>query len=284
MAQLQSLTPQQQKELAQQKAAVLQAKIEGYYKQPWSLYQQPFQIADNLYYVGNRYVASYLLDTGAGLVLVDCGFTELLYQLIHNLHLLHFAPQDIRYVFLSHAHFDHCGATGQLQQMSGAEVYLGADDVFFFQDRRDLIVFEDRVPEFEISGTYDYSQPWTIGNTIFRFVHTPGHTPGCTTILMDTTLQGEPVTCAMHGGLGLNGLTHFELEANRLPARLHQDFYDQLVMCRTLKVDIPCPSHNHDYDILSLAQQDDGSHQIFRNPSGWRELMDRKIEQYLPIL
>lgn len=271
-------------EETQKRLQALTEKINRYMKQPWSIYQKPFQIADHLYYVGNSYVASYLIDTGDGLVLIDCGFCETLYQLIHSIHLLGYSPTDIRYLFLSHGHFDHCGAAGPLQKLSEAEVYIGREDVFFFEKRRDLIHFEDHTPEFPIHGCYDYERPWRIGSTVFRFAHTPGHTPGCTSFLIETTHHGNPVVCAMHGGLGINGLTYRELDEAGLPRSLHQAFYEQLQMCRIWKVDIPCPSHNHDYDILSLAARVDESRDCFVNPDGWSAMIERKIQQYLPLL
>ena len=267
-----------------QRLAALMEKTQRFMKYPWTLYHAPFRVADNLFYVGNTYVASYLVDTGEGLVLIDCGFGEVFYQLVHNIHRAGYDPADIKYIFLSHGHFDHCGATRLMQELCQAPVYIGEGDRLFFTQRRDLIVFEDHAPEFEIAGSYDYQTPWTIGNTTFRFLHTPGHTPGCTTFLMDTTHRGQPVTCAMHGGLGLNGLTYQELDDKRLPRSLHQAFYDQLLMCRDLKVDITCPSHNHDYDILALAEKDDGTGDVFVDPTGWRRMIDSKIEKYLPLL
>ena len=267
-----------------QRLAALTEKINRFMKSPWILYHAPFRVADNVYYVGNTYVATYLIDTGEGLVLIDPGFCEPFYQVIYNIHQAGFEVSDIKYIFLTHGHFDHCGATRLLEEICHAPVYIGEGDRFFFTQRRDLIAFEDHAPEFEITGSYNYNAPWTIGNTTFRFIHTPGHTPGCTTILMDTTHRGQPVTCGMHGGLGVNGLTYAELDANGLPRSLHQAFYDQLVMCRDLKVDITCPSHNHDYDILALSDRDDGTGDVFVDPTGWRRMIEGKIEKYMPLL
>ena len=43
---------------------------------PWILYHEPFQVTDNIYFVGNTYVSTYLNDTGDGLILIDPAFKE----------------------------------------------------------------------------------------------------------------------------------------------------------------------------------------------------------------
>lgn len=268
------------KEDVQRRVDAVQVKVKRYMREPWTIYQKPFRITENLYFVGTQYVSSYLIDTGEGLVLIDCGFAETFYQVVNNIYEIGFSPKEIRYLFLSHGHFDHCGAAGLLQQMSGASVYIGQGDHFFFTERRDLIHYVDHVFDFSIAGSYPYDEPWTIGNTTFRFVHTPGHTPGCTTILFNSTVNGRAVTCAMHGGLGVNGLTFDELDRANLPRMLKQAFYDQLCLCEKFEVDITCPSHNHNCDILSRALRDDGSGEAFCDPDAWSAMLQATKEKF----
>lgn len=262
------------------------AAVEHYQKEPWGLYQQPFQVTDHIYYVGNTFVACYLVDTGAGLVLIDTAFNATVGQLVDSIHRMGYDPRDIRHIFLSHAHLDHCGGARYMQTLAapGAQIWLGRDDLPFLTERRELLLAPDpdQVPLFE-ARAYNYNAPLTIGNVTFRFVHTPGHTPGCTTFLIDTSIGGDSLTAAMHGGLGLIGLTYEELERNRLPRSLHQAFHDQLERCKELKVDVVIPSHNKDYDILSLAEQDDGTHRVFIDPAAWAQVMDRKQTAYKRI-
>ena len=43
---------------------------------PWNYVVTPFPVADHVYYVGNRWVGSYLLDSGKGLILIDCAMPQ----------------------------------------------------------------------------------------------------------------------------------------------------------------------------------------------------------------
>ena len=47
--------------------------------------REPFQILDNIYYVGNLWVGAFLIDTGNGLILVDSNFPEVLHLLFKNI-------------------------------------------------------------------------------------------------------------------------------------------------------------------------------------------------------
>ena len=91
--------------------------------------------------------------------------------MIDSIHRLGFDPRNISKLLLTHGHFDHCGAVRAIQEMSGREVWVGKDDAFFFTERRDLIVFEERVPEFRIDHYYDYSKPIKMGEISIMPVH-----------------------------------------------------------------------------------------------------------------
>ena len=278
-------------------AAELNARISKtiaeYATKPWMLSYDPFQVTDNLYFVGNSWVSAYLIKTSEGLVLIDTTFTETFYQVIDNIYRLGFNPRDIKYCFLSHAHFDHFDAAASLQKMCDCKVYIGADDLFFFQGRDDLTLSPVyyRGDDIRFDGFYDYSRPWTMGDVTFRFFHSPGHTPGTTTFFIDDTHNGQPVTCAMHGGLGINGMTLEELEEKRLPATLQRAFYDSLLELRELKVDIVIPSHNtamasksSDSSLLVRYEKADGSRDGLIDTALWRQYLSGQVTAVEAIL
>lgn len=277
-------------ETAEMKAtrlAALSAKIQDFYNNPWKLYHPPFHIAGSVWFIGNTYVSTYLIDTGSGLILIDPGFRETIYLVFDSIRKLGYDPADIKHIFLSHGHVDHVGGTRFLQEYSGAKVWLGKGDEMFFSIRRDLILDEDHVAPFTINEFYDYNKPFLMGNTKICFRHTPGHTPGTTSFFVHTLHNGKPVVGAMHGGLGLNGLTARELEENHLPVSLQSEFLRGLKSLQDEPVDFVLPSHMHNYDILSRYAVDDGSGDVFIDPDGWRGMMQAmlfKAEDVLPEL
>ena len=95
---------------------------------PWKVAIEPFRVAPRVYYVGNVWVGSFLVDTEEGLAIIDTTVMEDLYLLLESIRKLGFDPMNIKKIFLTHAHMDHDGAARALKEMTGAELYLSKED------------------------------------------------------------------------------------------------------------------------------------------------------------
>jgi metallo-beta-lactamase class B len=73
----------------------------------WTTPIAPFRIADNLYYVGSRDLASYLIVTPAGDILINSSLESSPALIRRSVELLGFHFSDIHILLISHAHFDH---------------------------------------------------------------------------------------------------------------------------------------------------------------------------------
>ena len=266
---------------AQRTYETVMARLRNYIANPWLAEMPPYQVIPHIYYVGNQYVGSYLLDTQQGLTLIDVALQETAYLLFESIRKLGFNPKEIRRILISHGHVDHCGAGFVVQEYSGCEIWFPPDDSFFLTKRRDLILEEAHVPEFTVTNIYDYHTPMDLGNMQIMPVHTPGHTPGCTSFFI-TTAEGEKTILGMHGGLGLNGLSKAELAQNGLPPTLQQSYLDSLKELADAPVDIVIPSHlshfNGDY-MEMVRRNTDGSGDSLRIPGAWKRLMEDRIQQ-----
>jgi len=87
----------------------------------WDEYIKPSKIFGNLYYIGIHAVCTHLIDTGDGLIIIDPGYSESLHIIVKNISDLGFALADIKYILLSHAHFDHMDSVAELVGMTGAK-------------------------------------------------------------------------------------------------------------------------------------------------------------------
>jgi metallo-beta-lactamase class B len=147
--------------------------------------QQPFRIYGNTYYVGTRGLASVLITSATGHVLIDGALRESVPQIVENIRSLGFRVEDIKLIVNSHAHFDHAGGIAELQKLSGARVAAGqwTADVM----RKGIVPRDD--PQFGIIIPIDRVVPATTfkdgavlqaGSVTVTAHLTPGHTPGGT--------------------------------------------------------------------------------------------------------
>jgi metallo-beta-lactamase class B len=88
----------------------------------WNVPQAPFKIYGNTYYVGTHGLSSILIDSGAGLVLIDGTLSEGVPQIVDHIRTLGFRIQDVKLILNTHAHYDHAGGIVELQRLSGANV------------------------------------------------------------------------------------------------------------------------------------------------------------------
>lgn len=267
--------------------STIEKRLQGWFHDPSVLSRKPFQVVDHVYYVGNTWVSAFLLDTSMGLVLIDCSIQETLYQLIDGMYQLGFDPHNIKKILLTHGHFDHCGAAGCLQRMSGCEIWVGAGDGDFFTTHRERIAHEERCPEFEVTGYYDYSKPIDLGNFQLEVVHCPGHTPGTSSFFFTAQYEGKTVNCAIHGGLGAGVLRDKELAKVGLPNSLRQDYCNSIEKVINRPVDVVLPSHvGHavDYDFFGIADGKPGAPKSFIDPTAWKRMLTAKRAEIIKLM
>src|SRR5512134_3929694 len=88
----------------------------------------PFKVFDNLYYVGAGWVASWLITTPDGLIVIDTLEPRYVDHLLDSITKLGFNPANIKHVIVLQAHFDHLGGAAMLQEKYGAKVWMGDED------------------------------------------------------------------------------------------------------------------------------------------------------------
>jgi hydroxyacylglutathione hydrolase len=85
-----------------------------------------------------------------------------------------------RYLLHTHAHFDHIGDAGALRERAGGQSLLHPADLPLYHQQPALArLFGIEVPSpVELDGDLTDGDRFTIGDTTFEVLHTPGHTPG----------------------------------------------------------------------------------------------------------
>ncbi|MBQ5661881.1 MAG: MBL fold metallo-hydrolase, partial [Clostridia bacterium] len=88
----------------------------------------PFQIADNLYYVGDKKVCVHLIDSGDGLVLIDSGYLGAEHLLVDSIWRAGLDPKNIKIILHTHGHSDHFGASEEFKRMYGCKLIISRVD------------------------------------------------------------------------------------------------------------------------------------------------------------
>ena len=94
----------------------------------WTEPQAPFHIVGDVYYVGSKGLAAYLITSPQGHVLIDGTVAENGAMIEANIQKLGFRLQDVKILLSSHAHHDHAGGLSQLKQDTGAELWSSPGD------------------------------------------------------------------------------------------------------------------------------------------------------------
>jgi metallo-beta-lactamase class B len=95
----------------------------------WTKPFPPFRIAGNLYYVGSEDLASYLIVTPQGDILINSSLEFSVPLIKRSVETLGFKFSDVKILLISHAHYDHCAGSARIKQLTGAKYYVMDADV-----------------------------------------------------------------------------------------------------------------------------------------------------------
>ena len=88
----------------------------------WNQPVKPFNVFGNTWYVGVGGLATVLLTSPKGHILLDGGLPQSAPVIEANIKALGFRLKDVKLIVNSHAHWDHSGGIAALQHASGAVV------------------------------------------------------------------------------------------------------------------------------------------------------------------
>ncbi len=163
----------------------------------------PTRLFDNLFYIGNEFVGVLALKTSRGLILFDSGESpeDARDHLAPGLVAFGLDPKTIRYVIVTHGHWDHFGGAAWLQKTYGARVGLSqADWTMIESSPRDAPgVYGHAAPARDV--VVADGQALTLGDTTVRLYLTPGHTPGTISAIIPARERGRTYALSLLGSV-----------------------------------------------------------------------------------
>ena len=207
---------------------------------------EPFHIVGNIYYVGARNIASYLITTPEGHIMIDTGTKEMHDVVRANVAKLGFKLQEIKILLSGHAHFDHVQGHAAMKKATGAKVMAIGEDARALSAGADLSPLGDEGWDpVKVDRVLKDGDTVTLGGTTLRAVWTPGHTPGCTTWTTRTEEKGRAYSIVFQACGGPNA--GVKLIGNTKFPKLVEDTLRTFQTQKALKPDIYLPMHPESY-------------------------------------
>lgn len=162
------------------------------------------QIFDNVYFMGTKFVGVLIVKTSEGLVMIDSMENEAAVKnvVLPGMEQLGLNPSDIKYVIVTHGHFDHFGGAQYLQDTYGCKVAMSKIDAEFMPTS---VMPEQFMPIGvpSVNEFVDEGSKIIVGDTTFSIYFTPGHTPGCISLTFPVYDQGKEHIMCVWGGMGM---------------------------------------------------------------------------------
>jgi len=222
----------------------------------WKEPIEPFRVLGSIHYVGTAELASYLITTGEGHILLDTpceGETALVLESIRK---LGFDPKDIKILLNSQAHYDHTGGLRAIRELSGARMMAGARDrELLGRGGRGDFAFGDRFPfpEVTVDRALADGDEITLGGITLTVRLTPGHTRGASTYLTTVEEGGRsyqvvfPASLSVNPGVRLANPPSYE--------GIAEDFRRSIDLLESLKPDVFLAAHGIVFGLRDKAER-----------------------------
>jgi metallo-beta-lactamase class B len=252
----------------------------------WTIPIAPFQITDHLYYVGSRDLASYLIVTPAGDILINSSLESSPALIRKSVDQLGYRISDVRILLISHAHWDHDAGSAALLRMTHAKYMVMDADVPVVESggAKDFFYPHDLYPPAHVDRILHDGDRVELGGVILVAHKTPGHTRGCTTWTLRTPDQGKLVNVVIVGSWNVN--PGFRLVSRPgHPASypgIADDYRKTFAVLKSLPCDVFLGAHGGYFDMLAkLARAKAGAGQsVWIDPQGYQTAVAAKEKEF----
>ncbi len=147
----------------------------------------------------------YIVKTDNGAFLVDTGNKSFYKKILKALKSNNITPETLKFIFITHAHYDHAGSAAALAKETGAPVIIHQDEAEFLEKgfqplpKGTSSFFKVMISAGKLMGKTFSGFPKVTPSITFddefyteellgincKIIHTPGHTLGSSTLIID---------------------------------------------------------------------------------------------------
>jgi metallo-beta-lactamase class B len=244
----------------------------------------PFRIAGNLYYVGSRGLASYLVTTSEGHILINSDLEASVPMLRASIEKLGFKYRDVKILLISHAHWDHNAGSALIKKQTGARYMVMAEDVPTVESggKTDFQYGNDKstyYPPTKVDRALRDKDEVKLGDAVLVAHLTAGHTKGCTTWTMKVKdgarTHDAVIVCSPNVNPG------YKLVNNAAYPGIADDYARMFQTLMALPCDLFLGAHGSYYNLdAKYARMQKGDANAFIDPVGYRRFVADKSAEF----
>lgn len=250
----------------------------------WTQPFPPYRVIGNVYYVGSQGLASYLITTPQGHILINSSLESSVPLIRESVEKLGFHFSDVKILLISHAHWDHCAGSAAIKELTGAK----------------YMVMDADVPEIEAGGKGNFQygdsprsqyQPTKVdrvlhdgdevklGDTVLTAHLTPGHTKGTTTWTMKAKEGDKTYNVVIIGSPNVNA--GYKLVNNTLYPQIASDYERMFRILKSLPCDVFLGAHGNYYGMeAKFARMKEGATNPFIDPAGYKSYVAEREQTF----
>jgi metallo-beta-lactamase class B len=233
-----------------------------------------FRIAGNLYYVGSKGLANYLITTPRGHILINSDLEANVPLIRASIESLGFKFTDVKILLISHAHYDHSAGSDMIKKLTGAKYMVMEGDVPVVESggKSDFQYGNDPAqlyPATKVDRVLRDGDEVKLGDAVLTARLTPGHTKGCTTWTMKVKESGKTLDVVIVGSPNVN--PGYKLVGSSVYPGIADDFERTFRVLKSLPCDYFLGAHGSYFDMeTKYSQLKAGVSTVFIDPVGYQ--------------
>lgn len=252
----------------------------------WTEPFPPHRIAGNLYYVGSKDLASYLVATPEGHILINSSLETSVPLIRASIEELGFRFTDVKILLISHAHSDHCAGSAEILKLTNAQYCVMSEDAEAVENggpkRSRLMASYLQFPPAKVDRRLKDGDTVSLGGSTLTARLTPGHTPGCTTWTMEVAETGRSLKAVIIGSPNVN--PGYRLVNNAEYPNMAADYERTFAVLKALPVDLFLGAHGGYYGMIEKHAKigtSQGAANPFIDPEGYRRCVGERERAFL---
>ena len=250
----------------------------------WTTNHAPFRVIGNVYYVGSQDLASYLITTPQGLILINSNLTSSVPLIRKNVEALGFHFQDVKILLISHGHWDHAAGSAEIKRLTGAKyMVMDADVPLVESGGKDDFQYgnspESQFPKTKVDRVLHDGDEVKLGGVVLMAHKTPGHTKGCTTWTMKVRENTKTYNIVIVGSPNVN--TGYKLVGNAAYPTIAQDYELTFRTLKSLPCDVFLGAHGSYFGMeAKFPRMKAGGVNPFVDPEGYKSYVAEREQAF----